>query len=79
MQAISHGFAILIVRATFILFSYFVMQKVDWRKFFSARNYYMARPLMFLSVLSVGHLSGSFFVTMIELLQQLVFSILTKE
>ncbi len=74
MSAMINGMAVLVIRILFIFVSYYVLRKLDWRKLFTQRNFYMARYLCILMSIAIGHLAGSFFITIIELLQNLLLS-----
>lgn len=74
MSAIINGMAVLVIRILFIFVSYYILRKVDWRKLFTPRNYYIAQYLCILMSIAIGHLAGSFFLTIIELLQNLLLS-----
>lgn len=73
-MAIYNGMAVLLVRITFILLSYIVFKDVNWHQFFSDRKYYMAQYACILLSISVGHVAGSFVLTIIELLQDIFLS-----
>lgn len=74
MTAFINGMAVLVIRILFVFVSYYVLRSIDWRKFFSQRNYYMARYLCILASIAIGHLTGSFVITIIELLQSMLWS-----
>lgn len=74
MSAIINGMAVLVIRILFIFVSYYILRKLDWRKLFTQRNFYIARYLCILTSVALGHLAGSFFITIIELLQNLLLS-----
>ena len=74
MSAMINGMAVLVIRILFIFVSYYVLRKLDWRKLFTQRNFYMAHYLCILMSIAIGHLAGSFFITIIELLQNLLLS-----
>lgn len=74
MSAILNGMAVLVIRILFVFVSYYILREVDWRKLFTERNYYIARYLCILTSLAIGHLAGSFFITIIELLQSILLS-----
>lgn len=74
MSAIISGMAVLVIRILFIFVSYYILRKVDWQKLFTQRNYYIAHYLCLLMSIALGHLAGSFFITIIELLQNLLLS-----
>lgn len=69
-----HGMAVLIVRFTFILLSYIVFRDINWHQFFSDRNYHRAQYACILISIAVGHVAGSFVLSIIELLQNLFLS-----
>ncbi|XJS09950.1 DUF1146 family protein [Aerococcaceae bacterium WGS1372] len=73
-MAIFNGMAVLIVRITFILLTYIVFRDINWRQLFSNRKYYLAQYACILLSISVGHVAGSFVLTIIELLQNLFLS-----
>lgn len=74
MSAIINGMAVLVIRILFIFVSYYILRKLDWRKLFTQRNFYIARYLCILTSVALGHQAGSFFITIIELLQNLLLS-----
>lgn len=74
MLTIYNGMAVLVTRILFIFVAYYILRKVNWRKLFTERNYYVANYLCILTSLALGHLAGSFFITIIELLQTLLLS-----
>lgn len=74
MSTIINGMAVLVIRILFIFVSYYILRKVDWRKLFTSRNFYIAHYLCILLSIALGHLAGSFFITIIELLQNLLLS-----
>lgn len=73
-MAIFNGMAVLIVRVTFILLSYMVFRELNWRQFFTQQKTYMAQYACVLLSISVGHVAGSFILTIIELLQNIFLS-----
>ena len=73
-MAIFNGMAVLVVRFTFILLSYMVFKDINWRQFFTERKYYMAQYACILVSIAVGHVAGSFVLTIIEVLQNIFLS-----
>lgn len=69
-----NGMAVLVVRFAFVLMSFQVMRKVNWRTLFTDENYYAARYVYIIVSIALGHLAGSFFITIIEILQQMLWS-----
>lgn len=74
MQTAFYGMAVLFVRVFFIFMSYQILIKVNWRLLFTDRNYYVAHYLCLIMSVAIGHLLGSFTITIIELLQGILFS-----
>ncbi|MBD3948779.1 DUF1146 domain-containing protein [Tuanshanicoccus lijuaniae] len=73
-MTLAYGMAVLFVRIFFVLLTYVALEKVDWRKLFSANNYRFAQYVCALSSIALGHLIGSFFITIMELLRDVLFS-----
>lgn len=74
MAAVINGMAVLVIRVLFVFVSYYILRSIDWRKLFTKRNYYMARYLCIFASIAIGHLTGSFVITIIELLQNILWS-----
>ncbi|AXY26754.1 DUF1146 domain-containing protein [Suicoccus acidiformans] len=74
-MSIINGMAVLVVRMTFVVLSYVIFKSMDWRKWFSNRNYHMAAYACLLISVAIGHLVGSFAIEMIELLQRILMSL----
>lgn len=69
-----NGMAVLMVRVTCVLMSAYLLRAFDWKKLLRSRYaHYDLACYGFFSV-AIGHLVGSFFVIIIELLQQLLMS-----
>ncbi|WP_164470833.1 DUF1146 family protein [Vaginisenegalia massiliensis] len=68
--------AVLFVRMVFIILSFQIMLKIDWKRFFSSSNTYVAPYLCVFMSLAVGHLVGSFAITIIELCQSILAQVL---
>lgn len=75
MSAILQGMAVLFIRFLFVYLSYTALRQIAWRKLFSERNYHMAQYVCIILSVAVGHLLGSFTITIIEEIQQILFSI----
>ncbi|MGY4104789.1 DUF1146 family protein [Ignavigranum ruoffiae] len=73
-MTVFYGMAVLLIRILFIYMSYFLLEKVNWRLIFSQKNYTYAQFLCIIVSLSIGHLAGSFVITIIELLQDILLS-----
>lgn len=73
-MTILYGMAVLIVRVTFILLTYMVFRDINWHQFFTERHYHRAQYACILLSIAVGHVIGSFIITIIELLQALFLS-----
>lgn len=73
-MTILYGMAVLIVRFTFILLAYMVFRDLNWHQFFTERNYHRAQYASILLSIAVGHITGSFIMTIIETLQALFVS-----
>ncbi|MBK0348505.1 DUF1146 domain-containing protein [Aerococcaceae bacterium zg-ZJ1578] len=73
-MTLAYGMAVLLVRIFFVLLTYIVLEKLDWRKLFSAKNYVYAQYVCVLLSIAFGHLIGSFFITIMELLRDLLYS-----
>lgn len=75
MATVLYGMAVLIVRVLFIFLSYQMLVKINWQKLFTKRNYYVARYLCIFISVAVGHLVGSFFLTIMEILRDILFAL----
>ncbi|WP_346016437.1 DUF1146 family protein [Ignavigranum ruoffiae] len=73
-MTVFYGMAVLLIRILFVYMSYFLLEKVNWRLIFSQKNYTYAQFLCIIVSLSIGHLAGSFVITIIELLQDILLS-----
>lgn len=71
----ANGMAVLLVRFLFVMMSYMILEKIDWRKLFSKRNYVYAQYVCILASIALGHLTGSFVITIMELLRSILYSI----
>lgn len=71
----ANGMAVLLVRFLFVMMSYMILEKIDWRKLFSKRNYVYAQYVCTLASIALGHLTGSFVITIMELLRSILYSI----
>lgn len=71
----ANGMAVLLVRFLFVMMSYMILEKIDWRKLFSKRNYVYAQYVYVLASIALGHLTGSFVITIMELLRSILYSI----
>lgn len=71
----ANGMAVLLVRFLFVMMSYMILEKIDWRKLFSERNYVYAQYVCVLASIALGHLTGSFVITIMELLRSILYSI----
>lgn len=69
-----YGMAVLLIRFLFVWVSYYILEKIDWRKVFHDRYYYLAQYLCLLLSIVVGHLAGSFILTIIESMQAILLS-----
>lgn len=70
----AHGMAVLFIRFLFVWISYYILEKVRWRHVFHERYEYLAQYLCLLLSIVVGHLAGSFIITIIESLQAILLS-----
>lgn len=68
------GMAVLLIRILFIAISYYILSKLNWRVAFKRENDYAIPYFILLMSITVGHLAGSFIITIIELLQNLLLS-----
>lgn len=73
-MTVIHGMAVLMIRILFLIISYYIFEKVNWKLFFTERNDYMAFYLCLIISLAIGHLLGSLIITIIELLQKILFA-----
>lgn len=74
-MTIAYGMAVLTLRLLCVLTCYALLQKLDWRKFFSTRNYYYAQYVCLLVSIGLGHLIGSFIITIMDLLRDILYSL----
>lgn len=75
MLTIINGMAVLLIRILFVFLAYTALSKVDWGKFLHPRYRAMDRYLCILLSISLGHLTSSFIITIIENLQQTLLAI----
>lgn len=75
MSAIINGMAVLMIYILFVSISYYALSKINWRKILHQRHAQIDKPLCILLSIAVGYLAGSFFITIIEILQQILLSI----
>ena len=73
-MSVFYGMAVLLIRILFIFISYYILEKMNWKLVFTERNYYIAQYLCVLLSLAVGHLAGSGIITIIELMQSILFA-----
>ncbi len=71
---IIQGMAVLLIRLLFIFISFFILNKINWQRLFLKENTYVIPYFVLLISISVGHLAGSFIITIIELLQTMLLS-----
>ena len=76
MQTTLYGMAVLCVRISFIAVALTVGQHVRWNAIMKPMFKQYARGVYFLMSIAVGHIVGSCAITIIETLQQVMFSIL---
>lgn len=72
MSATFNGLFILFIRIMMIALTYQVVVKIHWQKLFTKNNYYMAQYLCILISIGLGHMVGSFFVEVIQLMQAIL-------
>lgn len=75
MLTILNGMAVLMIRLLFVTFAYFVLSKVKWAKFLTPPYQNLDQALCWLLSIALGHLVSSFFITIIEALQNLLFAV----
>ncbi|MBG9979631.1 DUF1146 domain-containing protein [Facklamia sp. DSM 111018] len=75
MLAIVNGMAVLMIHILFVTVAYFTLSKVNWRKFLHPNHQTMDRMLCLILSISVGYMTSSFFITIIEILQQILYAI----
>lgn len=71
-----YGMAVLLVHVTFIVLSYQIFKRLNWKQLFTAQNYYMAQYACVAVSIAVGFLISSFVLTIIEILQNIFWSVL---
>ncbi|EHR38087.1 DUF1146 family protein [Facklamia languida] len=78
MSAIINGMAVLLIRILFVVIAYFALSKVKWKQILYPNYHAMDRYLCLLVSLALGYLTSSFFITIIESLQQILLSIFSN-
>lgn len=76
MWTFINGMAVLVVRIVFVILSYQILKTINWRNVFTERNYYMAQWVCILLSIAIGHLVSSFFIEIIQLVQDMVLSLI---
>lgn len=72
MYAHLNGMAVLFFHIFFTYLAYIALSKVRWQRVLLPQYQAMDRYLCFLCSIGLGHLVSSFFITIIETLQQLL-------
>nr|WP_281241376.1 DUF1146 family protein [Facklamia miroungae] len=67
--------AVLFFHILFVILAYMALSKVNWRKFLQPQYQAMDRYLCIMCSIGLGYLTSSFFITIIEILQQTLLSI----
>lgn len=75
MFPLLNGMAVLFIYLAFIILSYQILSRVDWRKLFTQRDEWVAQWLCVLLSIAVGHSVSSFFITIIDILRNLFLSV----
>lgn len=70
-----NGMAVLIIRILFVVISYFLLEKLDWHKIFTERHYRYAQYVCLFTSIALGHTVGSFVITIMETLQNILFAL----
>ena len=78
MSAIINGMAVLLIRILFVVIANFALSKVKWKQIHYPNYHAMDRYLCLLVSLALGYLTSSFFITIIESLQQILLSIFSN-
>ncbi|UUX33994.1 DUF1146 family protein [Fundicoccus culcitae] len=75
MATVLYGMAVLIVRLLFVFLTYQMLVKINWQRLFTKKNYYMARYVCIFVSVAVGHLVGSFFLTIMEIMRDILLTL----
>ena len=72
MQTLVYSMAVLSVRLIVVWMSLLVFKGINWNKLMKQADLKWAYGVYVLTSVAVGHLVGTYLITLIELLQQLV-------
>lgn len=75
MSAVFNGMAVLLIRLLFLLISYYLMSKIDWRKILHPRYVNLDVYLALTASFALAYLASSFFITIIEILQSILLAL----
>ena len=75
MSAVFNGMAVLLIRLLFLLISYYLMSKIDWRKILHPRYVNLGVYLALMASFALAYLASSFFITIIEILQSILLAL----
>ncbi|EKB56082.1 DUF1146 family protein [Facklamia hominis] len=75
MSAVFNGMAVLLIRLLFLLISYYLMSKIDWRKILHPRYVNLDVYLALMASFALAYLASSFFITIIEILQSILLAL----
>ncbi|EPH13308.1 MULTISPECIES: DUF1146 family protein [Facklamia] len=75
MSAVFNGMAVLLIRLLFLLISYYLMSKIDWRKILHPRYANLDVYLALMASFALAYLASSFFITIIEILQSILLAL----
>ncbi len=69
-----NSMAVLVVKIVFVLLSYLVFSKLDWRKILLDRHFYLARWACILLSITVGQAVSSYFIEIIDIFRAVIFA-----
>lgn len=71
-----YGMAVLAVRLLFFYIAYAVVYQIDWNRLMKKTGLAYAHTLCIVVSMALGHLAGSFVISIIELIKDVLYSIL---
>lgn len=74
-MTVTYGMAVLVIRVLFVIVSYRLLEKINWKKVLKEKEYVFAQFICWMISIAVGHLVASFFITTMELMRDILFSI----
>ncbi|WP_040466688.1 DUF1146 family protein [Eremococcus coleocola] len=74
MMLILNGMAVLIIRLMFVILSYLILSRFNWSFFFVKEDANYARFMLYMLSIALGYLVGSFFIEIIEVVQNIIMS-----